>query len=272
MSLSDPIIPVLEPFPPLFHPRTWPKALLLARGTLLVRGRRTVVAALRVMGHARDAGFSADHQVLHRAPWRGLAVSRVLLLLLVATFLAPEAPVQVVIDEHRERRWGPRLLKRGHYRDPLLSSKGRPVSTSGLRWICCMLLVPLPWTDRVWALPFLPILTTPPKVDAAAGRRHKTITVWTQQVVICLRRWLPERAIRLIGDGTYSSLDLGASCVRQQVRLVTPLRLAANLFAPPEPRRLGQRGAPRVKGAARPKLTRLLADPATEWSRERRPW
>ena len=73
MSLSDPIIPVLAPFRPLFHSRTWPKALLLVRGTLLVRGRRTVTAALRVMGHARDAGFSTYHQVLNRAAWSSLA-------------------------------------------------------------------------------------------------------------------------------------------------------------------------------------------------------
>src|SRR4051794_17888228 len=79
LSLSDPIIPVLAPFRPLFHPRTWPKAVLLVRGTLLVRGRRTVTAALRVMGRARDAGFSSYHQVLNRAVWSSLAVSRLLL-------------------------------------------------------------------------------------------------------------------------------------------------------------------------------------------------
>ena len=272
VSLSDPIIPVLAPFRRLFHSRTWPRALLLVRGTLLVRGRRTVAAALRVMGHAHDGSFSAYHQVLNRAAWAPLAISRVLLLLLVATFLAPGAAIEVLIDEHLERRWGPRLLKRGHYRDPLLSSKGRAVSTSGLRWICCMLLVPLPWTDRRWALPFLTILTTPPAVDAAAGQRHKTLTIWAQQVALCLRRWLPERAILLIGDGNYSSLDLGATCVDQQVRLVAPLRLDANLFAPAAPRRPGQRGAPRVKGVAMPKLSAVLTDPATAWTPDRIPW
>lgn len=272
MPLSDPIIPVLAPFCSLFHPRTWPKAVLLVRGTLLVRGRRTAAAALRVMGHAHDPHFSTYHQGLNRAVWSPLAVSRVLLLLLIATLLAADAPIQVVIDEHLERRWGPRLLKRGHYRDPLLSGKGLSVSTSGLRWICCMLLVPLPWTTSVWALPFLTILTTPPAVDAAAGQRHKTITIWAQQVVVCLRHWLPARTIFLIGDGAYSSLALGAACVRQQVQLVVPLRLDANLFAPAEPRLPGQRGAPRVKGRALPKLRAVLHDDATAWARERLPW
>ena len=216
MSLPAPIIPVLEPFRTLFDARTWPKALLLGQGTLLVRGRRTVAAALRVMGQAADPAFTLYHQVLNRAVWSPLAVSQVLLLRLVTAFLPPPAPIEIVIYEQLERRWGPRILKRGYYRDPLLSGKGLSVSTSGLRWICVRLLVPLPWTDSLWALPpFLTILTTPPAVDTATGPRHKTITIWAQQVVILVRRWLPTRVITLLGDGNYSSLDLGTTCVRQ---------------------------------------------------------
>jgi len=224
------------------------------------------------MGHAADPAFTLYHQVLNRAVWSPLTVSRVLLLLLLTAFLPPTAALELVIDEHLERRWGPRILKRGHYRDPLLSGKGLAVSTSGLRWICVMLLVPLPWTTSLWALPFLTILTTPPVVDTATSQRHKTITIWAQQVVILVRRWLPTRAITLLGDGNYSSLDLGNTCVRQQVRLLVPLRLDANLFAPPQARRPGQRGAPRVKGQTLPKLASLLTDPATAWTRGTLPW
>ncbi len=116
------------------------------------------------------------------------------------------------------------------------------------------------------------ILTTPPAVDTATGQRHKTITIWGQQVVLLLRRWLPTRALTLLGDGAYSSLDLGNTCVQQQVRLVVPLRLDANLFAPAPPRVPDQRGAPRVKGVALPKLAVLLSDPTTVWTRGRVPW
>jgi hypothetical protein len=90
--------------------------------------------------------------------------------------------------------------------------------------------------------------------------------------VILVRRWLPTRTITLLGDGNYSSIDLGNTCVRQQVRLLVPLRLDAHLFAPPDARRPGQRGAPRVKGPALPKLASLLADPATTWTRGVVPW
>ncbi len=67
-------------------------------------------------------------------------------------------------------------------------------------------------------------------------------------------------------------IDLGNTCVRQQVRLVTPLRLDANLFALADPRRPGQRGAPRVKGGALPKLAALLSNPGTAWTRAAVPW
>jgi len=46
---------------------------------------------------------------------------------------------------------------KGIYRDPVRSSDSHLV-TSGLRWLSLMLLVPIPWAQRVWALPFLTVL------------------------------------------------------------------------------------------------------------------
>ncbi len=92
MSLPDPIIPLLAPFQSLFHSRSWPKVLLLVRGTILVRGRRTVTAALRVMGHTTDTAFSCYHHLLNRAVWSPLAVSHVLLLLLISARLSGRCP------------------------------------------------------------------------------------------------------------------------------------------------------------------------------------
>jgi hypothetical protein len=44
---------------------------------------------------------------------------------------------------------------RSIYRDPVRSSKGHFVKASGLRRLSAMLLVKVPWADRVMALPFL---------------------------------------------------------------------------------------------------------------------
>jgi len=50
-------------------------------------------------------------------------MSRLLLRLLVRRFVAPGGPVEMVIDETLERRWGPHILKCGYSHDPVRSSE-----------------------------------------------------------------------------------------------------------------------------------------------------
>jgi hypothetical protein len=83
------------------------------------------------------------HHLLNRASWSGLLVSQILLQVLVATFVALSATVDLVVDETLERRWGRHIRKRGHWRDRLASSKGLNVSTSGLRGLVLALVVKL---------------------------------------------------------------------------------------------------------------------------------
>jgi hypothetical protein len=144
MPLPDPIREVLAVFRPLFTAPTWRKLMTLLTGTLLARGRRTVAAALRASGNAQAGDWSLFHQVLNRARWSPLALSRQLLLLIVETFVPAGACIDLVIDETLERRWGNKISKRGHYRDSALSSKKRSVSSPGLRWIVMAVVVTLP--------------------------------------------------------------------------------------------------------------------------------
>ena len=227
MSLPSPIIAVLAHFRPLFTAPTWKKAVTLLIGTLLGRGRRTVTAALRQMGHQMDNHFSLFHQVLNRARWSSLAVSKSLLQVLVQTFVGAGGTIEIVIDETLERRWGRKISKRGHWRDSLRSSKERSVSSPGLRWVTMALVVRLPWTKRRWALPFLSVLATTPKVSEKLKRQHKTLAHLAQQMVMVIRRWLPDLALKVIGDGAYSVIELGLTCVKLHASLIAPLRLDA---------------------------------------------
>lgn len=88
---------------------------------------------------------------MNRAQWSSRALSRILLLLLVSIFVPADAPIIVGLDETIERRRGAKIAAKGMYRDPVRSSKEHFVKTSGLRWVCMMLLVPIPWAKRVWA-------------------------------------------------------------------------------------------------------------------------
>jgi hypothetical protein len=96
---------VLAPSACLFTSPTWQKAQVLVVGTLLTPRKRTVTAALRVMGLARRNDFAKYHQVLDRASWSAFMASRVLLGLLLSAFDMGGAWV-FGIDETLERRWG----------------------------------------------------------------------------------------------------------------------------------------------------------------------
>jgi hypothetical protein len=75
------------------------------------------------------------------------------------------------VDETLERRRGTKIAARGVYRDPVRSSHGHFVKASGLRWVCLMLLVPVPWASRAWALPFLSTLAPSERyAEERAGR------------------------------------------------------------------------------------------------------
>jgi len=141
--------------------------------------------------------------------------------------------VVIVPDDSIERRWGPHIRDRGIYRDPVRSSRGFFVKTSGRHWLSLAVVLPIPWAKRRWALPFLTILAPSQRANAERGRRHKPLTRWAIQAILQTRRWLPERAITIVGDSSFAGLGLIAA-MRRHVGLITRLRLDANLFAPAE--------------------------------------
>src|SRR5204862_6246318 len=105
MPHSDPIIAILAQFRPLFTAPTWKKLMILLTGTMLARGRRTVTAALYQTGHQFDTNLSTFHQVLNRARWSPLVVSRHLLSPIVETCVQAGGGLDRVIDATLARRW-----------------------------------------------------------------------------------------------------------------------------------------------------------------------
>ena len=220
--------------PSLFTRPTWQNVLLLVAGAILAPGKRTVTAALRILGRQQETDFPIYHGVLNKAVWSSRAVAGWLLCLLVDTFLRADAAVVIGIDDTIERRWGQKISARGIYRDPVRSSKGHFVKTSGLRWLSAQLLVHIPWVGRIMGLPFLTVLAPSKRFYADKPRSPKTLLDWARQVALQIHRWLPGRRIVIVGDTAFAAVDfLGA--VRNYVSVVTRLRLDANLYAPHHP-------------------------------------
>jgi hypothetical protein len=253
-------------FAPLFFQRSWRHAEVLLVGAILVPSRRTVSSILRVAGLSRERRFVNYHRVLNRAAWSGRAAAKVLLGLLLDTFV-PAGPVLLGLDDTIERRRGKRISAKGIYRDPVRSSHGHFVKASGLRWLSLMLLVPISWAGRVWALPFLTALAPSERYCRERGLRHKKLTDWGRQLVLQARRWMPERQLVLVTDSGFSALEFLAALLRQEITCVTRLRLDAALYRPAPPRHPGTIGRPRTKGERLPTLAAVLTNETTRWQR-----
>lgn len=267
LILPEPIMTLLIPFKPIFWQPTWSKAQILFIGAILAIGKRTVTAALRVMGLSDERHFSNYHQVLNRAVWSPRRLSEILLALLMKYLDNDETkPLVFGIDETMERRWGPQITKRGIYRDAVRSSKSHFVKTSGLRWISLMWLTKISWAERIWALPFLTVLAPSERYHQQAGRRHKKITDWARQMIFQLRRWLPHRTLVVVADYSYAALEFLHACqtMINPVTIITRLRLDAALYEPAPPRS-GKVGRPRKKGKRLPTLQTVLDDRQTKW-------
>jgi hypothetical protein len=268
-SSSDPLPPRflarLAPFADLFTRPTWLHIPLLLAGAILAPGRRTVTAALRILGRERDPDFCTFHRILNRAAWSPRAVARHVLVLLVKAFAPAGTPVVIGLDDTIERRWGAKISARGIYRDPVRSSKGHFVKASGLRWLSAMLLVRVPWADRIMALPFLTLLAPSKRFYAGKSREPKTLLDWARQAALQIHRWLPERYIVLVADSAFAAIEFLAA-VRRRVCVVTRLRMDANLFNFPPPKRKA-RGRPAKKGKPHKKLSALLKDRTVSWQR-----
>jgi hypothetical protein len=195
--------------------------------------------------------------------------SQVLFRLLVTTF-APHGPLVVGLDETLERRRGREISAAGSYRDPVRSSRSHFVTARGLRWICAMLLVPIPWAGRTCALPFFTVLAPSEREAAHRRRRYKPLTIWARQMIWQVHRRATDRPLLVVCDRSSAALEL-LDAARPGATVVALLRLDARLCAPPPPRRPGQTGRPRLVGERLPYLSCHRDDPSTPWSALRIP-
>src|SRR4030095_15800579 len=253
-------------FAPVFSRPVWQPVKVLMTGAVLAPGQRTVTAILRIMGRSTAPNFQTYHRVLNRAVWSPLTASRLLLRLLVAVFV-PKGVILFGLDDTIERRRGDQITAKGIYRDPVRSSHTHVVKASGLRWLGCMVLTPIAWANRVWALPFLTVLCPSERFYAQRGRHHQTLLARAWQSIRVVRRWLPDRELVFVADSSFAALEWLALVARlPHVSVITRLRLDAALYDPPPPRAPGTKGRPRLKGKRRPTLEAVLADKTTQWS------
>jgi hypothetical protein len=185
---SPEIIQLLSVFAVAMTAPTFAKSLVLVYGAILAPGTRTVSAVLRVMGLGDLDTFVNYHRVLNRDRWSPWVLSKLLLALLIRLFIPEGVALILLIDETLERREGKRIKYKGRFRDALRSTAQQVVTSLGIRWCCMALLIPVPWSHRPWALPFIVVPVLSPKTSAKLGKTHRTSVDWAMYLIEKVRR------------------------------------------------------------------------------------
>jgi hypothetical protein len=187
----------------------------------------------------------------------------------------------VLGDDTLARKGGKSIALASMHHDPLLSSARKPFASFGHVWVVLALWVPLPFgSGRGFALPVLFRLyvgtkrggerhragqrqgRVGPRLRAArtahAKRRQVTKPELLREMVALVAQWAGERTVYLVVDSAYA----GRTVLEDRpanVQVISRLRWDAALYAPPPPRRPGQKGRPRRRGDRLPALQHLIA-------------
>lgn len=263
---------VISAFSVAFSSRVWIKCQVLLVGSICCPGSRTICNLLRAIGLADEKRFHKYHRFLSTDKWSCLQLSLILLRLLVKAFVAKGKPLVFGIDEHVERRWGPKIKKRGIYRDAVRSSASHFVKCSGLRWMCLMLLTELPWLRlSSWALPVLTALCPSERYwkERPQPRGHKTLMDWASQIMMWLARYaIPlGHPVFLVGDGTYATYELMGLARDHNIGQIARMRLDARLFHFPPPPIKGKRGRKPKLGKRIIAMNKRVTDKRVKWTK-----
>ena len=99
-------------------------------------------------------------------------------------------------------------------------------------------------------------------------RKHKKLTEWARQMVLQVRRWLPNRLLVVVADSSFAVIDLlwQLRQLKNPICMITRFRLDAALYEPNKPTP-GKMGRPRKKGKRLPTLESIAEDKLTCWER-----
>jgi hypothetical protein len=279
-NLPEAILHVFTLFAPLFSRPVFKNALDLLTAHFLCKGKRTVTNLIKNLGKQNDSKkFTKYFYVLRKAKWSPFQASKLLLLLIINRLL-PDAPIEINIDSHLNRRRGPKIKGLGVHRDAVASTKKQKVLTTGHDWLVATICVNIFGTKYKWSLPFLSYLLTPEKPlsssqnksDLKGKKRHKKMTKITSQFILQIRRWLgPKREIIVVADSAFCCREICRTCIKYNVIFCTQLRLDASLHDFP-PTQKAKKGRPRVVGARLPNLETLLNDKKQKWISMQVPW
>ncbi len=222
------LLPLLLSLGPVFTRPSFCRFLTLFAGWVSTRGVHAVTESLVSAGVSGVRHHAAFHRFFSRARWSIDQIGRLLLLRLVA--LTP-GPLRLALDDTLCTHKGPKVFGLGAHLDPVRSTRRRRVLAFGHVWVVLSVLVPVPFSERVWALPVLMRLYRSQADCQKNGDKHQKKTQLARLLVEQVSHWLPDKPVELVADTAYACREVLRHLPRGVV-FVGAMRADASLHRP----------------------------------------
>lgn len=259
------LLAVLEALRPALTRPGFSNMLVVFSGWVLTSGTHAITQALVAAKVAGRRHHETFHRFFSRGAWCADELGR-LLFLGIVQLLPPDVPIRVVLDDTVTAHKGPHVFGIGSHVDAVRSTRRRKVFVFGHCWVVLAVLVPVPFSPRLWAVPILLRLCRNEKECKRKGEKHVKKTELARQMLDKLVGWLGERRIEVAADEAFSNCTVMKG-LPSSVTLFGTMRLDAVLTALPSPEMKQPNGRPRVKGAALPRPRELASDDSVPWRR-----
>jgi hypothetical protein len=235
--------------------------LVLVVGWILtISPTHAVTEALVFAGVSGHRHHEAFHRFFSRGTWSPDAMGYYLLRRIEP--MLSDGVLRIVIDDTLASKKGPHVFGIGTHLDAVRSTKLYRVFSFGHCWVVLSVLVRVPFSSRVWALPILFRLFRNEKDHDREGTPHRKKTELAREMLDAVIRWFHGR-IEVCGDLAYCNDTVMHGLLSERVVFFGSMRADAVLTALPVSR--AKTGRPQKRGNLLPKPEKLAADNSVPW-------
>jgi len=255
---------VMGLFHGLFTAPSWQTFTCLACGWSLADERHTITTYLWLTGATTVKHFSRFYVFLGAALYQARWQLWARLIRRAAQWVPNEDPIVIEVDDSTKKKAGTHIEGVARYRNGAGSARQEYRTLRGLNFVWGIMRVPLPlWPTHSLSVPVGLSLYLKEEHARKLKRPYRSRSALAREIVDFVAVQLPERRIRVLGDGGYATKEY-LHQLPASVDVVSRLLITGKLYALPPKPASRRRGCPPKKGP-------LLGSPKT-LARKRHGW
>jgi len=244
---------------------SWQNFMTLAFGWSMARSRHTIANYLWLAGASSSRHFSRYYLLLSGPFLKAQDQLWSAVISAVDKLIAKDAELYIKVDDLVKKKSGRKITAADKYRNGAGTARQEYRVLFGLNFVYAIVHVPLQLATTHWlAIPIgVKVYLKKPKAGAL-GCQYYSRSLLARQLIGRVANRLPHRRIKVATDGGYATKEFLRD-LPAMVEVVGRFPISSQLYAPPEPRRKGQRGRKPIKGALIGSAKTLIND-QTKWS------